>query len=117
MSPSVDDFVKDTGKDFKAGDILVERIESMYDVETRYWEVVNPSAESPFTVVEQRKILGVTTLYQTKRTALMPSIELRELTPHGPVEKTVVGRKDVDLWTDIIRAENRSDLVQRERSR
>lgn len=116
MSPTADDYSKEIGRDIQVGDVFVERDKYLYSgsVEVRYWEVVNPNVTGYFPKI--KNLFGFPLL--TRETEKIPSLELRELTPYGKSETTVMRSRAKMNWGNMIRVENRSEgPITRERSR
>ncbi len=109
MSPSADNLAKRINRDLTQGDVLLrEYTDSGITMLTEAFEVV-----SPHVVGKRRKILRPLGLLGIKTEA--DCVEVRELTQHGPVERTNLYSRGDNRWTDMIRAENRTHRPLRER--
>ena len=103
MSPSPNNLAKRINRDLTQGDVLLHPLDN--NGITKAYEVVSPHFAG-----KRRKILGLLGMKVE-----IDCVRVRELTQHGPVERTNVYSRDENVWTDIIRAENRTDRPLRER--
>lgn len=99
MSPSAKDLEGQIGRQLRKGDILVISERSSASVSTTidsYYEVTDPSVES---LVKRFLRKGV----------VAECIEARVLTPLGPAEGRILYSKDEDVWSTMVKEEERTD--------
>ena len=92
MSPTADELAKHIARPLKAGDVLRE-IKIRPEHETYYVEVVNPD------------VMGA----RFEGDPEEPCIEVKTLTPYGPISSTRLIPEAESVWDGIVRIEDRTD--------
>lgn len=92
MSPSADDLVKIIGQDLKEEDMLI--VESEISGQSRDFEITG------FGTIKRG-------LFRKRD---IPTVKVREITKSVPGERIYSVPTGQDVWTDIIRREDRFDI-------
>lgn len=107
MSPSAIQFSEELRRSLQKGDILIRKFSDGYgNSHKEYYEIVDPSVKGAR--FPKDTFLGkiVRKFPQFAKECVM----VRELTPYGPMEKTKLFPKESDIWYDITRSENRTEI-------